>query len=142
MPTTHPIKSSIEAGSVYYYSDPSLKSTYPHYCIVVNIDPSKEGVIFLVHASHRINKVRERRKGCPKETLVEISPLQYSEFNKKSIIDCNEVLERDIDVIASKFDQRKLEIKPVMGLRLVRILRKGLIVSNQISPHIKSLLKE
>lgn len=142
MPTGHPIKSSIEAGSVYYYNDPSLKSTYQHHCIVVNIDPSKESLIFLVHASHRINKVRERRKGCPKETLVEISPLQYSGFNKKSIIDCNEILERDIDVIASKFDQRKLEIKPVMGLRLVRILRKGLIASDQIPPRIKVSLKE
>lgn len=142
MPTTHPVRSDIEAGSVYYYNDPRLRATYPHFCIVVNIDPSKDTVILLVHASHKINKVRERRNDCPEETLVEISPIQYSGFDKKSIIDCNEILKIDIEVLASKLDQRKLEIKPLMGLRLVRMLRKGLIASNQISPHIKALLTE
>jgi hypothetical protein len=36
----------------------------------------------------------------------------------------------------------KLEIKPVIDLRLVRILRKGLIASNQIANRIKVLLKD
>lgn len=136
----HPIKSTIKAGSVYYFNDPDLKATYRHYCIVVNIEPSKDTVIFLVYSSHRISKVRERRKGFPNETLVEISPSQYPGFSKKSIIDCNVILERTIDMIASKFDQGKLEIKPIMGLRLVRVLRKGLIASNQIADRIKILL--
>jgi hypothetical protein len=35
-----------------------------------------------------------------------------------------------------------LDIKPVMGLRLVKTLRKGLIASNQIAPRIKDLLKD
>ncbi len=143
MPSAHhPIKSTIKAGSVYYFNDPDLNSSYRHFCIVVNIDPSKDTVIFLAYSSHRISKVRERRKGFPDETLVEIAPNQYSGFSKKSIIDCNEILERSIDMIASKFDQGKLEIKPVMDLRLVRILRKGLIASNQIAGRIKVLLKE
>jgi hypothetical protein len=138
----HPITSDIKAGSVYYFNDPDLKSTYPHYCIVVNIDPTKDTAIFLVYSSHKISKVRERAKGCPAETLVEIAPNQYSEFRTKSIIDCNRVLERSIELLANKFDQGKLEIKPIMGLRLVRILRKGLIASDQIDERIKLLLKE
>ena len=142
MSVDHPIRSGIEAGSVYYYNDPKLEATYPHYCIVVNIEPSKDTVILLVHASHRIKRVRERRRDCRKETLVEISPIQYPGFDKKSIIDCNGILERDKDTLADKLDQRKLERKPVMDLRLVRMLRKGLIASDQISPHIKDLLKE
>lgn len=142
MPTTHPIKSDIEAGSVYYYNDPRLRATHSHFCIVVNIDPSKDTLIILVHASHRINRVRERRKDCPQETLVEISPIQYSGFDRNSIIDCNEILRTDKEMLASKLDQRKLEIKPLMGLRLVRMLRKGLIASNLIPENIKALLRE
>jgi len=138
----HPIKSTIKAGSVYYFNDPELKTTYSHYCIVVNIEPSKDTVIFLVYSSHKISKVRERRKGFPTETLVEIDPNRYPEFSAKSIIDCNIVLERSMEMIASKFDQGKLEIKPIMGLRLVRILRKGIMASNQIDERIKVLLTE
>jgi hypothetical protein len=141
--TIHPIKSDITAGSVYYYNDPRLRATYSHYCIVVNIDPSKDTDIILVHASHRIDKVKKRRKNFfPEETLVEISPIQYSGFGKESIIDCNDVFVRDVEMLASKLAQQKLVKKPVMDLRLVRKLRKGIIASNQVSQHIKDLLTE
>ncbi len=143
MPTTsHPIRSNITAGSVYYYNDPELRSTYPHYCIVINVDPSKDTVVFLVYASHKISKVRKRRKGCPNETLVEITPNQYPGFNKKTIIDCNHPLERSINMLVKLFNQRKLEIKTTMGIRLVKILRKGVIASNEVIPRIKDLLRD
>jgi hypothetical protein len=136
----HPIKSNITAGSVYYYNDPDLNSTYYHYCIVVNIDPSKDTVILLVYSSHRIKKVRERRKNCPNETLVEITPIQYAGFDKTSIIDCNNYLERNINILINKHKQGKLIMKPVMDLRLVKALRKGLIASDQVPERIKALL--
>jgi hypothetical protein len=142
LPTAHPIKSHIDAGSVYYYNDPRLQAPYPHYCIVVNISPLEDKTIILVHASHRINKVKERRKNCPEETLVEISTIQYTGFDKDSIIDCNEYLETDIEMLANKLDQGRLEMKPLIGLRLVRQLRKGLIASNQVPQRIKDLLTE
>jgi hypothetical protein len=142
LPTAHPIKSGIDAGSVYYYNDPRLQAPYPHYCVVVNISPSEDKTIVLVHASHRITKVKERRKHCPEETLVEISTIQYTAFDKDSIVDCNDYLETDIEMLASKLDQGELEIKPLMGLRLVRRLRKGLIASNQVPQRIKDLLRE
>jgi len=139
---SHPIRSQITAGSVYYYNDPELQSTYRHFCIVLNIDASKDTVIFLGYASHRISKVRERRKGFSNETLVEISPQQYSGFKKKSIVDCNIVLEKSINILANLFDQGKLKIEPVMGLRLVRLLRKGVIASDQVRPRIQELLRD
>lgn len=142
MSAIHPIKCDVTAGSVYYYNDPSLKATYPHFCIVVNIDPSKDAVLLLVHASHRISKVRERRKNCSAETLVEISPIQYQGFDKQSIIDCNDVIERDVEVLRKLLTQHKLEKKPIMGLRFVRMLRKGIIASDQVSPNTKALLEE
>lgn len=142
MSTLHPIKSDVIAGSVYYYNDPGLKSTYPHYCIVVNINPSKDTVLLLVHASHRISKVKERRKGYPQETLVEIDPTEYPGFDKQSIIDCNDVMERDVEVLRRLLAQRKLVKKQVMGLRLVRRVRKGIIASDQVAQTTKDLLDE
>lgn len=142
MPTIHPIKSDITAGSVYYYNDPDLKATYSHYCIVINIDPSKDAVLLLVHASHRISKVKERRKDCPNETLVEVSPVQYSGFDKESIIDCNGVLERGVEMLRRTLAKGKLVKKPVMDLRLVRKLRKGVMASDQVAQRIKDSLAE
>ncbi|MGA2670645.1 MAG: hypothetical protein ABSF21_04440 [Dehalococcoidia bacterium] len=142
MSAIHPIKSDITAGSVYYYNDPRLRATYSHYCIVVNIDPAKDTDIILVHASHKIDKVKKRRKNCPDETLVEITPIQYAGFDKESVIDCNDVFVRDVELLANKLGQGKLVKMPIMGLRLVRKLREGIIASNQVSQHIKDLLKE
>lgn len=138
----HPIRSNITAGSVYYYNDPELGSTYSHFCIVINIDPSKDTAIFLVYSSRRLDRIRNRRKGYPAETLVEITPAQYSGFEKKSIIDCNVILERSIDTLVNRQKQGKLIIKPIMDLRLVRKLRRGLMASNQIADRIKALLKD
>lgn len=142
MSAFHPIKSDVTAGSVYYYNDPGLKSTYPHYCIVVNINPSKDAVLLLVHASHRISKVKERRKGYPQETLVEIGPIQYPGFDKQSIADCNDVMERDVEALRRLLAQHRLVKKPVMDLRLVRMLRKGIIASDQVAQTTKDLLEE
>ena len=141
MPANHPLKSTIKAGSVYYYNDPDLKSPYSHYFIVLNVDPSKDRIIFLAYSSHKISKVQERRKGFPRETLVEISPDQYPEFSKKSIIDCNVILEKSIDMLANKFDQGKLKKKPLMGLRLVHKLREGAIHSSLVAEETKKLLQ-
>jgi len=131
------IKSTITAGSVYYYREDSFNSPDPHYFIVINIDTLSDMVIFLVCASSQIDSRRRLRKDYPNKTLVEITPSQYTEFSKRSIIDCNVVFEESVDEIASKLSQRKLEIKPVMGLRLVKMLRQGAILSPLVENYIK-----
>jgi len=135
------IRSTIKAGSVYYYHDEIIKSSKQHSYIVININPSKDASILLAHSSSQINKTRKRRKYCPSETLVEITPNQYPGFSKKSIIDCNDVSVRSIGEIADMLSRRKLQIKPVMGLRLIKKLRQGVILSNQISNEIKASLQ-
>jgi len=135
------IKSTITAGSVYYYREESFSSTHPHYFIVINIDPPSDAVIFLVCASSQIDNCRRLRKGLPNETLVEITPSQYTEFSKRSIIDCNDVFKRSIDEIAGMLSQGKLEIKPVIGLRLVKRLRQGVILSPLVENYVKKALQ-
>lgn len=142
MPSAYDIiRSTIQAGFVYYYHDKTIKSSKQHNYIVININPSKDTVILLVCSSSQIDKTRKRRKYCPSETLVEITPNQYPGFSKKSIIDCNDVSERSIEEIADMLSRRKLQTKPVMGLRLIKKLRQGVILSNLISNEIKALLQ-
>jgi hypothetical protein len=135
------IKSTIQAGSVYYYYDEALKSSKQHNFIVININPSKGTVIFLVCSSSQIDKTRRRRKSFPSETLVEITPNQYPGFSKKSIVDCNHIFPKNINDIARMLSRNKLQIKPVMGLRLVRQLRQGVILSPAVANEVKMLLQ-
>ncbi len=142
MPSAYDIiKSTIQAGSVYYYYEKALKSPKQHNFIVININPSKDTVILLACSSTQIDNTRRLRKYCPSETLVEITPNQYPGFSKKSIIDCNDVSGRSIEEIADMLSRRKLQTKPVMGLRLIKKLRQGVILSNLISKEIKALLQ-
>jgi hypothetical protein len=135
------IKSTIQAGSVYYYYERALKSSKQHNFIVININPSKDTIIFLVCASSQIDSTRRFRKNFPVETLVEITPIQYPGFSKKSIIDCNHIFPKNINEIARMLSRNKLQIKPVMGLRLVRQLRQGVILSPLVANEVKILLQ-
>ena len=135
------IQSTITSGSVYYYHEKTHKTSKQHFFIVINIEPSKDTVIFLVCSSTKFKNVLRYRRKCPKQTLVEIKPEQYSEFSEKSIIDCNDVYTKSIEEIASMLSQGKLQEKTVMGLRLVRMLREGVILSNIVENYIKEALR-
>ena len=136
------IKSSIVAGSVYYFHEKSIDSPKQHRFIVINIDPSKDTAIILVCASSQIEHFKNLRSNCPNETLVEITPMQYSGLTQNSIIDCNKVFPKSISEIAKMLSKGKLREKPIMDIRFVKILRNGVILSPQIAEEIKPLLKE
>lgn len=145
MPDTYSdrhIKSTIVAGSVYYFHEKSIGSPKQHRFIVINIDPLNDPKIILVCASRQIDYFKNLRSNCPSSTLVEITPLQYPGFTNKSIIDCNRVFPMQIDDIANRLKKRKLQILPIMGLRLVRNLRRGVLLSPVVDEEIKTLLRE
>jgi len=145
LPETYPerhLKSTIKAGSVYYFYEKSIGSPKQHRFIVINVDPLKDTVIILVCASSQIKHFKKLRSNCPSETLVEITPLQYSGFTENSIIDCNEVFPKSISEIAEMLSKGKLQEKPVMDIRLVRKLRQGVIRSTLVAKEIQLLLEE
>lgn len=135
------IKSTIVAGSVYYFHEKSIPSPKQHRFIVINVDPLNDPVIILVCASKQIEYFKNLRRDCPSETLVEIEPLQYSGFTQKSIIDCNRVFPYKLSDIANKLKNRKLRVLRTMDLRLVRKLRKGVLLSPVIDEDSKILLR-
>ena len=135
------IRSTIKPGSVYYFSEDSLHSSEPHYFIVINKDPFGERVVLLVCASSRIDKVKQRRRTYPVDTLVEITSLQYKDFKVNSIVDCNYLLEKTIDQLIDKLTHKKLWLKTEMDFALVKRLREGVLASPLIERRIKALLR-
>jgi hypothetical protein len=136
------IKASIKPGSVYYFREESLKSAEKHYFVVINRNPLADEIILLACASSKIEKVKRFRHNCSAETIVIISPEQYSGFSVNSIFDCNYIFRKSLYVIMKKYKNNELFVKPEMDLNLVDILRKGVIASNKIEPRIKSMLHE
>ncbi|MGD0856781.1 MAG: hypothetical protein ABSA18_13390 [Dehalococcoidia bacterium] len=139
------IRSSIVAGSVYYYHENTISSPLWHYFIVINIDPVNDRVLLLVSSTTKINKIKQLRlkqQNCHPKTLVEISPDQYSGFTEHSLIDCNQVFPRTISELANMLAKRKLQQKPIMHLQLVKQLREGVKTSRLVAEEDKMLLDD
>lgn len=135
------IKATIRPGSVYLFHNESLSSPYPHYFIVVNINPMSEQTIILVWASSQIAKVKKRRQNCPRETLVQIMPDQYPDFLYPSIVDCNHFHEETLEKLIERLSAKQLQLKTEMDMPLVEQLRQGLLASRLIPRRIKMQLQ-
>ena len=136
------IKASIKPGSVYYFREESFKSTEKHNFVVINRNPRTDEIILLACASSQIENTKRIRYNCPSETLVIITPEQYSGFSTDSIFDCNNIIRRSIDIIMEKYKNDELLVRPEMDVKLVEILRKGVLASNLIEHRIKAMLQD
>jgi len=139
LPPRVDIRTTIEAGSVYYFHDSNLTSPDPHYFIVLNKNPQTDGVLLLVCASSRLDAVRRRRALRP-ETVVEISPREYPDFTRDSIVDCNTVFERSIRELQLKFDSGRLQVKAVMSPDTLEKLRDAVLESDMVDGEIQDML--
>lgn len=135
------IKATIRPGSVYFFHHEDLSSSYPHYFIVVNIDPISEQTIILVWASSQIANVKKRRRNCPQETLVQITSNQYPDFPYPSVVDCNHYIEETLEKLIERLSTKQLQLKTEMDMLLVKQLRQGLLASRLIPGRIKMQLQ-
>lgn len=132
---------TLRGGSVYYLQHRDLSSGEPHYFVVLNRDTTRDEILVLAVSSSNIAGTQQRSRNLPLNTLVEISPAEYPDFTKNSIVDCN-----------YSFQVTKLELlqKLQMGLareqlpmpeQILARLREGILASPLIENAIKSLLR-
>ena len=93
------LKLGLRSGSVYYFEARELRSTEPHYFVVVNREPLDRQLLLLTVFSSKIDKVRLRNRERP-QTVVEISPAEYQDLKVPSAIDCNVVYHRTLGEMA------------------------------------------
>lgn len=135
------IKKSIVPGSVYYFREETIISEEKHYFIVINKNPSIDEVLLLACASSQIEKVRRIRHNCPANTLVIITPQQYSGFRIPSVLDCNYIFIKTLFSLMKKYNDNELLVKPEIDVSLVEILRTGVLSSNLIANRVKAMLR-
>ena len=142
IPSEVKIKATLNTGAVYYFPDEELKSTEPHYFIVLNHNPLNDHLLLLVCSSSKINKVKLRSKNFPSTTVVEVSKIEYTDFTTDSIVDCNYIFLRSVEQLIKKCDEGKLLLKSQMPLNILIKLRQGVIDSPSIPEAQKRILNQ
>ncbi|MFP4640798.1 MAG: hypothetical protein ACLFPU_01260 [Dehalococcoidia bacterium] len=132
------VRAVLKRGAVFYFEEETLSSSEPHYFIVINTDPKTDEILLLVCCSSRTNKVK--RRNCPEETLVEISPEEYPDFRTGSIVNCNNVWEKKTSELVGKYSQGKLKLKDTMSAELVDKLQAAVIASSVVERRIQAML--
>ncbi|MBU8901295.1 MAG: hypothetical protein KOO69_01000, partial [Victivallales bacterium] len=82
-----------------------------------------------------------RRQGEPNETIIEISPDEYEELTKESVIDCNSIKNISLNELVHKFENKFLVGCDDLSNELVKKIICGVHKSRHVSNKIKQLLK-
>ena len=129
----------LHEGAVFYLQDRALTSPEPHFFVVLNHNPSTEGILLLVVSSSQIESVKKRHSSHPSETRVEIAEQEYAGFTKDSIVSCNQVFKKTkqqlIQQINSGGDQ-----KPALPKPILEKLREGVLASPTVERYIRKML--
>ena len=143
MPANVPweIRQTLRAGTVYYFQHRDLTSPEPHYFIVANSDPIGTQVLLLAVASSKIETVRQRRRSLPEETLVEISPAEYSEFKLPSIVDGNRVFRKSLAELAADWNAGNLKPKNDLPAALLARIQAAIQLSPLVEDEAKAMLR-
>ena len=134
------LRLTLHGGSVYYLQHRFLSSAEPHYFVVLNLSPPGDDFLVLVVASSKVEIVRNGSRTLPAETLVEISPAEYSEFSVPSIVDCNYWFRVSRQELLQKLQAGLASEKMPLSADILARLRQGMRASPLVAEEIKVLL--
>lgn len=135
------LRLTLRRGTVYYFQHRGLYSESPHYFIVVNTDPQRDTVLLLAVASSQVDKIRERRRNLPPETLIEVAPGEYEGFTKSTLIDCNQVFELDRAELVSRYQSKSIRSHPDLPVDILNRVREGILASPRVDEAYKERIR-
>ncbi|MFZ4394892.1 MAG: hypothetical protein ACOYOU_04615 [Kiritimatiellia bacterium] len=134
------LRLSLRAGTVYYFDHRRLSSVEPLFFVVINADPQSGNVLIMTVGSSQIVKTQERRKDFPSETLVIVDPVEYSDFSKQTIVDCNQVFELSKEELIQKFNARELRYHKDLPEKILKRIWRGVRLSPRVDEIHKNLI--
>ncbi len=118
------ISATLFPGSVFYFVEELLTSDEPHYFVTLNKNPITDVLLLMVCSTSKLDKVRlQNINNKLDETLIEVSPSEYSEFSTISIFDCNSVFLKTVSELVSKLSDGKLKLKSKIPDNILEKLR-------------------
>ena len=137
------LRLTLRGGSVYHLQHRDLSSAEPHFFVVLNIDPHADDFLVLVVTTSKVDSVRRRSNNLPPNTLVEISPSEYSDphFTLQSIVDCNHWFRVTKNELLQKLQASLAWEKTPLPSNILKKLREGMLASPLIEDEIKDMLR-
>ena len=131
---------TLRQGTVYYFQHRDISSPLSHFFIVINASPCNSKTIILNVITSKVEERKQSRSNLPQETLVELSPSEYCELTKNSIVDCNSYKKININELVTKMKSRQIEHKKDLPREIVDRIVAGIHASPMIEPEIKRLV--
>jgi hypothetical protein len=133
------LRVGLRAGSVFYFRSRELTSREPHFFIVVNREPVRTELLLLTIVTSNIADVRTRNR-TRMETMVEITPNEYSEFTRLSAVDCNVVLEKPLADLAGMVRRKEVRYHRDLPPNIFEKIRAAVLASPLVADELKDML--
>jgi len=133
------LRAGLRAGSVFYFRSRELTSQEPHFFIVVNREPVRTELLLLTIVTSNIADVRTRNR-TRMETVVEITPSEYSEFTRLSAVDCNVVLEKPLAELAGMVRRKEVRYHRDLPPNILENIRAAVLASPLVADELKDML--
>ena len=135
------LKLNLRPGSVFYFAHAAFNTLVPHFFVVLNLEPLADPELVMVNATSNVKSARWRCKTQP-ETLVELTPADYSEFTAPvSAFDCNMTTVTTLLQLATKLTNAELSLRQNMDEAVVGRLRAAVLASHTVERRYKNLLR-
>jgi len=136
------LRLTLREGSVYYFTERSLRSAESHYFVVVNSNPIAQELLLLGVVTSKVTEVKQRRRNLP-ETVVQISPRDLDVFKKLSIVDCNDLKQVRLAEFNARFVRNDIRyFNKDLPAPLRNALRRAIHASPLVPDEIKTLVAE
>ena len=133
------LRLGLRAGSVFYFQSRELTSEKPHFFVVVNREPVRSQLLLLTIVTSNIADARTRNRSRM-ETVVEITPRDYSEFTRHSAIDCNVVLEKPLAELAGMVRRNEVRYHRDLPAEIFAKIRSAILASPLVADELKEML--
>ena len=135
----------IEQGSVFNFHmevEGTNRQSKNRYFVVLNRNPKTDMALILVTSTTQVAKRKEfvQRAGISEQTIVSVSPKEYSIFTTESAFNCNDVIEVGMSDLIQKVEDDGSMNYPKLPDSILAKLIVGINKSPRISPAIKKLL--
>lgn len=137
----------IEQGSIYLYhlnrvnNDGSLYEG-DRFFIVLNTNPKTDEVLILTTITKKAEKQKAfiKRIGEDPDTLVPITPSDFSALSQNSVVNCNSYYQISLADLIKKIEDGGKIFTHKLPKNVIDALISGVLKSNQVPPDVKERL--
>ena len=135
----------IEQGCVFNFIldfDDSKRESKNRYFVVLNANPKTDIVLIMLTSTTQIEKKYEfvRKAGISEETIVKVTPQEYSVFTHESVFNCNDVFEIEMKDLIRKIEENGNIDYQKISESIIKRLINGVKKSPKVAEDLKKLL--